>query len=209
MCWSKEVSLNTFLFTTIVMAILWSSKHKSDLFRSVAVYLFIFSFSFMQLAEFFLWTSIETRNAWMNLIASIAGWFLIRVAQPIAALFLLPPAFAYLRSVLLPTYVASLVGTTIYKTVYNPIQFKTVVGENGHLEWLWNDLQGFEKNNVLLYFVCLATLFLRFPIGALGSLVLLLFSVFHYRNTWGSNWCYLVNGIVVYFFAEWIAYRMR
>jgi hypothetical protein len=158
----------------------------------------------MQLAEFFLWTSIETHNARMNRIASVAGWFLIRIAQPITALFLLPPSYAYIRSVLLPVYVASLAGTTIYKTMYNPIQFKTVVGKNGHLEWLWNDLQGFEKNNVFLYFVCIATLFLRFPIGVLGSLVLLLFSVFRYGNTWGSNWCYLVNGIVLYLFAEWV-----
>jgi hypothetical protein len=156
----------------------------------------------MQLAEFFLWTSIETRNARMNQTASIAGWFLIRVAQPITALFLLPPSYAYILHVLLPIYVASLVGTTLYKSMYNPIQFKTRVNKNGHLEWLWNDLQGLEKNNVLLYFVCTATLFLRFPFGALGSLILLLFSVFYYGNTWGSNWCYLVNGIVLYFFAE-------
>jgi len=209
MCWSKEVSSGTFLFTTIVMGILWSAKYKSELFHSVTVYLFVFSFSFMQLAEFFLWTSIETRNARMNQIASIAGWCLIRIAQPIAALLLLPPSYVYLRNVLLPTYIASLVSTTLYKSMYNPIQFKTIIGKNGHLEWLWNDLQGLEKNNVLLYFVCMATLFLRFPFGALGSLVLLLFSVFYYGNTWGSNWCYLVNVIVLYFFVEWICVSLR
>jgi hypothetical protein len=203
MCWNKDVSIKTFIFTTIVMVLIWTSKHKSQLFDSIFAYLFIFSFSLMQLVEYFIWTSIETRNVELNQIASVFGWLLIRVAQPIAALYLLPESYTYLRNILLPTYIASLIGTTAYKSMYNPIQFKTIVGKNSHLEWLWNDLQGFEINNVLMYFICIGTLFIRFPIGVIGAMLLLLFSVLYYNNTWGSNWCYLVNAIVLYFFAEW------
>jgi hypothetical protein len=208
MCWNKDVSIKTFLFTTVIMGIIWSSQHKPSLYDSVFSYLFVFSFSLMQLVEYFIWTSIETRNAAMNQIASAFGWLLLRVAQPITALFMLPKSHVYLRNVLLPTYIASLVGTTAYKSMYNPIQFKTIVGKNGHLEWVWNDLQGFERTNVLIYFLCIATLFLRFPILVIGAGLSLLFSVFYYKNTWGSNWCYLVNAIVLYLFAEWAWFNL-
>ena len=208
MCWNKDVSIKTFLFTTVIMGIIWSSNNKPSLYDSVFSYLFVFSFSLMQLVEYFIWTSIETRNAAMNQIASAFGWLLLRVAQPITALFMLPESHVYLRNVLLPTYIASLVGTTAYKSMYNPIQFKTIVGKNGHLEWVWNDLQGFERNNVLMYFLCIATLFLRFPILVIGAGLLLLFSIFYYKNTWGSNWCYLVNAIVLYLFAEWVSLNL-
>lgn len=208
MCWNKDVSIKTFLFTTVIMGIIWSSHNKPSLYDSVFSYLFVFSFSLMQLVEYFIWTSIETRNAAMNQIASAFGWLLLRVAQPITALFMLPESHVYLRNVLLPTYIASLVGTTAYKSMYNPIQFKTIVGKNGHLEWVWNDLQGFERNNVLMYFLCIATLFLRFPILVIGAGLLLLFSIFYYKNTWGSNWCYLVNAIVLYLFAEWVSLNL-
>lgn len=208
MCWNKDVSIKTFLFTTVIMGIIWSSHNKPSLYDSVFSYLFVFSFSLMQLVEYFIWTSIETHNHDMNQIASAFGWLLLRVAQPITALFMLPKSHVYLRNVLLPTYIASLVGTTAYKSMYNPIQFKTIVGKNGHLEWVWNDLQGFERNNVLMYFLCIATLFLRFPILVIGAGLLLLFSVFYYKNTWGSNWCYIVNAIVIYLFAEWAWFNL-
>jgi hypothetical protein len=204
MCWNKDVSLNTFIFTSIVMVLIWSSKIKPESFSSIFMYLFVFSFSFMQLVEYFIWTSIETRDATMNKISSVFGWLLIRVVQPITALFLLPQSHVYLRNVLLPTYITSLVGTTAYKSMYNPIEFKTIVGKNGHLEWLWNDLKGFEINNVIMYFVCMATLFTRFPVGVIGAGLSLLFSIFYYKNTWGSNWCYLVNAIVLYLFVKFI-----
>jgi hypothetical protein len=162
----------------------------------------------MQLCEYLIWVSIETRDDLLNKISSLFAWLLIRVAQPISALYLIPDKNIYLRSLLLPSYIVSLVGTTIYKSIFNPIQFKTVVNKNGHLEWIWNKLDGAEKINIIMYGACMSTLILRFPIGFLFSFAALLFSVFRYKYTWGSNWCYLVNAIMLYYFIE-VCYMNR
>lgn len=202
MCWNKDVSLKTFLFTSFALVTIFVAKHKPVQFESIFMYVFVMSFTFMQLCEYFIWVSIETRDDVLNKISSFFAWFLIRVMQPITALFLLPDKNVYLRSLLLPSYLISLVGTTLYKSIYNPIQFTTVVNENGHLEWVWNKLDGGENINVIMYGVCISTLILRFPIGFTFSFIALLFSVFRYKYTWGSNWCYLVNAIMIYYFIE-------
>jgi hypothetical protein len=204
MCWNKNISINTFIFTLFVLFLIWNSKHKPSQFNNKLLYIFILSFSFMQLIEYFIWTSIETQNHKMNQISSFFGWTLIRIIQPISALFLLPDTYSDVRTFLLQAYTVSLIGTTIYKTLYNPIQFKTIVNKNGHLEWLWNKLNGYETINVIMYFVCITTLFIRYPFGFLVSILLLLFNVFYYKNTWESNWCYAINVIILYYFVEWI-----
>jgi hypothetical protein len=208
MCWNKDVSIQTFAFTSFVIILIFFAKHKPVQFESIYMYIFLLSVTFMQLCEYFIWISIETRDDALNKISSFFAWFLIRVVQPISALFLLPDKYIYLRSLLLPSYVISLVGTTIYKSIFNPIQFKTVVNKNGHLGWLWNKLDGGEIINLIMYWACMSTLFLGFPIGFVLSFIALLFSVFRYNYTWGSNWCYLVNAIMIYYFIE-VCYKNR
>lgn len=206
MCWNKGVSLRTFLFTTFILILIVVAEHKSIAFDNIFMYIFLISFTSMQLFEYFIWVSIETNNEILNKLASFGAWFLIRVLQPISALFLLPDKYVYLREILLPIYTISFTGTTIYKSILNPIQFKTVVNKNGHLEWMWNKLDGYELNNIWMYWFCMTTLFIPFPITFLLSMIALLFSVLRYKYTWGSNWCYLVNAIMIYYLID-ISYR--
>lgn len=206
MCWNKDVSLQTFLFTTVILIIIVVAEHKPIAFDNIFMYIFLISFTSMQLFEYFIWLSIETNNVILNKISSFGAWFLIRVLQPISALFLLPDKYTYLRTLLLPSYAISFIGTTIYKSIFNPIQFKTIVNKNGHLEWIWNKLDGVELINILMYWFCISTLFIPFPIGFILSIIALLFSVFRYKHTWGSNWCYLVNTIMLYYLID-IFYR--
>jgi len=202
MCWNKEVSLQTFVFTSVALVTIFCALRKPMQFENIFMYVFVLSFTLMQLCEYFIWVSIETRDNVLNKIASFAAWFLIRVMQPISALFLLPYKYIYLRSLLLPSYIISLIGTTLYKYLFNPIQCKTLVNKNGHLEWVWNKLKGYELINLFMYGACISTLVIRFPIGFAFSFIALLFSVFQYKYTWGSNWCYLVNAIMLYYFIE-------
>lgn len=206
MCWNKDVSIHTFIFTTFILILIAVMKHKPMVFDNIFMYIFLISFTSMQLFEYFIWVSIETNNTILNKAASFGAWFLIRVLQPMSVLFLLPEKYTYLRTLLLPGYIISFIGTTIYKSIFNPIQFKTVINKNGHLEWIWNELDGCERINVLLYFLCISTLFIKFPIGFILSMIALSFSVFRYKYTWGSNWCYLVNTIMVYYLID-IFYR--
>jgi hypothetical protein len=118
--------------------------------------------------------------------------------QPLSALFLLPSSYSWIRSILLPGYIAVLLATTLYKTIYNPIVFKTIVNKNNHLEWLWNELNGVEKINIVFYGICMSTLLLRFPFGYLVALLAMFYSVYVFKKTWGSNWCFYVNAIMLY-----------
>ena len=119
--------------------------------------------------------------------------------QPLSVLFLLPTSYLWLRNILLPAYIAVLLATTLYKTIYNPIIFKTIVNKNNHLEWLWNELNGVEIINIVFYWFCMSTLILSFPYGYLVALLAMIYSIYTFNKTWGSNWCYYVNAILLYY----------
>jgi hypothetical protein len=202
MCWNKNVSLNTFIFTTFVLIFIYYNnnytQYKIADFKNNFLYLFAASFTLMQLAEYFIWSSIETKNKEMNIVFSGLAWFLIRVMQPLSVLFLLPNSYSWLRSILLPVYIAVLLATTLYKTIYNPIIFKTIVNKNNHLEWLWNELKGVEIVNIVFYWICMSTLLLSFPVAYLVALLAMIYSIYMFKKTWGSNWCFYVNAILLY-----------
>lgn len=206
MCWNKNVSLNTFIFTTFVLIFIYYNEkytqYKIPDFKNKFLYLFIVSFTLMQLAEYFIWSSIETNNKELNFVFSCLAWFLIRVMQPLSALFLLPTSYSWIRSILLPGYIAVLLATTLYKTIYNPIIFKTIVNKNNHLEWLWNELNGVEKINIVFYWICMSTLLLRFPFGYLVALLAMFYSIYVFKKTWGSNWCFYVNATLLYYLCK-------
>lgn len=56
MCWNASVSLNTFLFSSFVLALIiynnLFTKYKIHELNNIWVYLFLSSFVFMQLIEF-------------------------------------------------------------------------------------------------------------------------------------------------------------
>ena len=155
----------------------------------------------MQLVEYFIWVSIEDGNKRLNFIASILGWILIRIAQPVSVLFLLPENYIWLRNLLMPGYITIFLLTTLYKTIYNPIEFKTIV-KNNHLDWLWNKLDGVEILNIVFYWLCMSTLLLSFPVGYMLALLGLVYSVYRFKTTWGSNWCFYVNAVLLYFLTK-------
>ena len=205
MCWNKNVSMNTFIFTTFVLIFIYYNnrytQYKLEDFKNKFLYVFIISFTLMQLVEYFIWVSIEDGNKRLNFIASILGWILIRIAQPVSVLFLLPENYIWLRNLLMPGYITIFLLTTLYKTIYNPIEFKTIV-KNNHLDWLWNKLDGVEILNIVFYWLCMSTLLLSFPVGYMLALLGLVYSVYRFKTTWGSNWCFYVNAVLLYFLTK-------
>ena len=63
MCWNQYVSLNTFLFSTfILLLIFYNNKYsiyKIKELNNIYAYFFLMSFITMQLIEFFIWKNFQ------------------------------------------------------------------------------------------------------------------------------------------------------
>jgi len=132
MCWNENVSLNTFLFSGFVLALIIYNnsftKYKIHELNNKWVYLFIASFVFMQLIEFFIWRNIN--NKFYNNIFSIFAVLLL-IIQPIASIMIITNI--QLRNLLLISYLLLVIPFSIYKFSTNHIH--SVVSEGGHLIW--------------------------------------------------------------------------
>lgn len=203
MCWNENISLNTFIFSSLVLIFIWYNntytQYKVEEFDHWSVYFFFFSYSSMQLVEYFIWKSIKAKDVVKNKLFSVIGWLLIRVIQPLAILLTLPNKYLTLRNTSLFIYFSLLLIVSVYKQLYNPVEFITSVDKNTHLLWKWVELRKYEKILGYLYLSLGFVLAVRLPIIALVTLVILLYCYFFHYMTWGSNWCWLLNSVLLYF----------
>ena len=202
MCWNKEISLNTFLFSSFVLLlIMYNNKYtqyKIKELDSVWVYLFIFSFILMQLIEYFIWRNIN--DPIYNNIFSIMATLLLFV-QPIASAMLIPSKTVSTNIITL--YLILTGPLTLYRLFTKKIS--TTISPLNHLSW---DLVLY-KNNILdsLLGVLWIMIFL-FPLFYIGEFFGLLFGsltlmviVYNYYkdDSVGSMWCWIVNSIMLYY----------
>ena len=89
----------------------------------------------------------------------------------------------------------------LYKS-YNPINFHTTVGKDGHLLWEWLNYKGYA--NILL---AIGILFYVIPILYINNNLLSLFVItslllsliFYFKyKTFGSMWCWISNTFLLY-----------
>lgn len=197
MCWNEDVSLNTFLFSSFVLLLIFYNntytKYKIKYFNSLLTYLFFISFISMQLIEFFIWRNIN--NQFYNHIFSMMAAMLIFI-QPLITLMLLPNIS--LRNNLLCGYSVLFIPYFIYKFITNNIKSK--ISNKGHLVWLF-----FDTNILLfigwLFFFLFSFFYTRNMNGVIFGIVLFLISYYNYYNdkTIGSMWCWFVNLIMIYY----------
>lgn len=197
MCWNKDISLNTFLFSSFVLLLIFYNntytQYKIKDFNSVWVYLFFISFISMQLIEFFIWRNID--NTFYNHIFSTMAAILIFI-QPIITLMLLPDIS--LRNNLMAAYSVFFIPYFTYKFITN--NMKSKISNKGHLVWLFFD------TNILLFLGWLFFfLFSFFYTRSIPTLIfgILLFCISYYNyyedNTIGSMWCWVVNSIMIFY----------
>ena len=118
MCWNEHVSLNTFLFSFgVLLLVMYNNAYTPYKIPSCTgiMYLFLASFIFMQLIEFFIWRNLH--NAYNHLFSVLA--LLLVSVQPLISLTLLPDT--QLRTLLMVAYVA-LVGGYIATNVNRNIR---------------------------------------------------------------------------------------
>jgi hypothetical protein len=206
MCWNENVSLNTFLFTSAVLIFIFYNnqytQYKIEEFKDWKLYLLFFSFTSIQLVEYFLWKSIKEKNKYNNKIFSIIGWIIIRILQPFCLLLLIPDKYLLIKYLSFFVYFILLIIISIYKHFYNPVDFTTLVGKNTHLSWNWINLDNnFEYIIAILYFILYIPLIMKIPIISLIILGFYVFCYIKYYNTltWGSMWCWISNSLLLYF----------
>jgi hypothetical protein len=197
MCWNQAVSLNTFLFSCFVLALIIYNnvytQYKIQELNSFWVYVFIFSIISMQLVEFFIWRNIK--NAFYNRAFTwIAN--LLLLSQPAFSLMLLPNI--QLKTVLVSVY---LVLVSIY-VIHQMMTFDvhSTVSKMGHLQWNTSKLSQLLIWVVWLFFFSFSLVYLNKIRGILFGAVLLLVSYYNFSkdNTMGSMWCWFINFAALY-----------
>jgi hypothetical protein len=182
MCWSAEVSLNTFIFA-LVFFVITLGLNKLPLI----ILLITLSVSVMQLFEYFVWKNIHNKKIIKYL--SIFGPFII-------LLQLLLINYAFLKGQERIISISLIFAVGIICMIYNYYnnKFDMKVGENGHLIWYWVDV-----SPLLLLFIFTFYLYPLFKkenkFAFIFTAIFILISLYFYYKykTWGTMWCYLTN----------------
>ena len=201
MCWNPEVSLFTFLFSTCLASYAYSKKKISFI-----ILLFFYSFSLIQLVEFFLWLNLDKpkftsktcklgllyrlsayKEPNINYLFSCIGFFII-LSQPFISLLRLKDEKLKKNMILLYLIFC------IYGIYFYPTEMKTIVGQNKHLEWKWLK---YPLHIILIWFLFF-TFYDIYENKILSFIIIFipfLISLITYKmtNTWGSMWCWFSN----------------
>jgi hypothetical protein len=205
MCWNPDISINTFVFSVLVLFFIFFtntfSKYKSKTFDNPLVYLFFFEVVSMQLIEYFLW-----RNLKNNLINSALSKFAsVLTATQIGTIMLMIPNF-HMKIFAFVSYFLYFIFYFEYRRIYNPIIFHTSIGGNGHLSWEWMNYKGYE--NVFLFIFLLFYIIPALMIGNTTLSFLIILSIivsfffYHRYNTFGTMWCWASNFFLLYFICD-------
>jgi len=199
MCWNESVSLNTFLFSSFVLALIIYNnsftKYKIQELNNKWIYLFIASFILMQLIEFFIWRNIN--NKFYNNIFSISATLLL-IIQPICSIMILTNTNIQLRNILLLSYLLLTIPYSIYK--FSTKRMYSSISKTGHLKWNF-----FSSSPIIwiiwLFFFLFSFVYEKYWFGFFFGLITLIITVINYKNdnTIGSMWCWIVNSVMIYY----------
>lgn len=197
MCWNEHVSLNTFLFSGFVLTLIIYNnaytQYKIHELNNIWIYIFMASFIFMQLIEYFIWKNIN--NKMYNHIFSVIAVLLLLV-QPMASLMILTDT--YLRNILLLIYLVLAIPYSIYK--FSTENVHSVVSKSGHLKWMFLNLSPLDLMAWMFFFL-FSLFYEKKWIGVLFGVFTLIMSYFNYSRdqTVGSMWCWSVNSAMLYY----------
>jgi hypothetical protein len=185
MCWSAEVSLETFLFSFGVCIFAYVFG-----FNSKLLFLY-FWFFLMQLIEFFLWRNID--NDYWNRFFSLMAFSILTIHPLAMTLIVSNPVVRMWFLGLYAIYVSLLLY--VHFSERDKIDYSASVAKNGHLTWNW------VKNYKEIYFIYLfffATLIVEKEYIVFFVLFLTYsYSFINYRQekTFSSMWCWSANVI--------------
>lgn len=208
MCWNETISLNTFIFSVAVLGFIYYNntytQYKLDEFKSPFMYLFFLSIVGMQLVEYFLWRAIKENDTKTNNRMSIVG-SLLAMSQPITISLLMTDKFW--QPILTWAYVIFIIPFIGMKYIGNTDKFMTTVDKKtGNLEWKWFLDFKFEKIQYFMYWLLVIPSLFYLPKVISWSIVIALIVtsvkygfIDNTRMTWGSKWCWVLNGLMLYY----------
>ena len=199
MCWNEDVSLNTFLFSSFVLLLIiynnLFTKYKIQDLNNTFIYLFIASFVFIQLIEFFIWKNIN--NKFYNNMFSIMATVLL-LLQPIASIMMIKSNIQF-RNILLFLYLLLAIPFSIYS--FSTKHIHSVISKTGHLDWnFFGDTQ--ISWITWLFFFLFSIVYEKRWFGIIFAIGTLIITFINYRSdsaVIGSMWCWIVNSIMIYY----------
>ena len=200
MCWNKEVSLNTFLFSSFVfLLILYNNEYtfyKIPEFDRFWLRIFMAIVILIQLVEYFIWTNID--NIFYNkLFTNVA--LLIIFCQPITTIMNIDDK--KIKKILFISYLVLMIPFFILN--YNKNIYSTI-SSNKHLNWnLINHENKFTKIIGLawIFFFLFPLFYQKHQFGFLFGILTLIIMSYNYinDNTIETMWCWIVNFIMIYY----------
>ena len=209
MCWNKDISLNTFLFSSFVLLLIiynnTYTQYKIKELDNIWAYLFFVSFILMQLIEYFIWRNVND-PIYNNLFSIMAT--LLLIMQPIASAMLITNNTV--RTNILSLYLVLTIPLTIYRLFTKKIN--STVSPLNHLKWnfILYENSIIEKIFFLVWFI-----FFLFPLFYEGKTLGLLFGLLtfiiilynYYKDkTVGSMLCWVVNSLMLYYAGYFLLY---
>jgi hypothetical protein len=198
MCWNADVSLNTFLFSGFVLALIIYNnsftKYKIQELNNIWTYLFIASFATMQLIEFFIWKTMKVPfyNKLFNILAN-----LLIIVQPIVSIMIL--SNTQLRNIVLTSYLLLAVPFSIYK-LFTTTDIHTKVSACGHLRW--NLLTTSKITQFIWLAFFLFSLFYERKLGLfIFGVIMLITTYMNYLkdHSVSTMWCWSANSVMVFY----------
>jgi len=202
MCWNKDISLNTFLFSSFVLCLIIYNnaytRYKIDELNNVYIYIFFMSFILMQLIEYFIWINIK--NPLYNSIFTALATLLL-IFQPIASTMLISDYTV--KKMLLQSYLLFIVPLTIYK--FDIQILNSSVSKLNHLRWNTTFSVKYVTDIIFyiiwLFFFLFPLFYERFTFALMFGLLTLILTTYNYYkdDTIGSMWCWIVNTVMIYY----------
>ena len=195
MCYSKSLSLKSFLFGIISSLYLYNNSSFNEN-KTIAMF---FSFvSLMQLVEYFLWSDLKCTG--INQTTSKIG-ILLNHFQPVVLLII---SLFYLESnksldfniIILINIIYSIYVIYVYKRFLDEKNFCVKPNKKGHLDWTWK--HNFNYNFYhLLIFLNLYNYYnySKLTMSIILSYVLFFISLTKFKDNIGEFWCLMVTGI--------------
>ena len=202
MCWNAEVSLITFLSSSAMCAYLWHRNSSND----QAIALWIFTFSLMQLFEFFMWINMKNHS----IVSKLSLVFLL--LQPLVLSLALLKLGAIYDNKYIRWLLWILVGISAIKVISAIIfafytdrntKWLSEKGENCHLIWyyiknraklpLLANLDHFAVP-LLIALLCIKPASIGLFYALFGTITFY-GSQFLYGMEMGSIWCWICNAL--------------
>lgn len=200
MCYSKSLSLKSFLFGIISSLYLYINNNNSSYINNEnkTIALFFSFVSLMQLVEYFLWSDLKCTG--INQTTSKIG-ILLNHFQPVVLLLI---SLFYLESnnsldfniIILINIIYSIYVIYDYKRFLNEKNFCVKPNKKGHLDWTWKHNFNYTFYHLLIFLNLLNyNNYSKLTMSIILSYVLFFVSLTKFKDNIGEFWCLMVTGI--------------